>query len=129
MTDRELLEAAARAAGIVGGFENDGADAGLFLAIEPAYSAGRWTRWNSLTDDGDALRLENSLGLQVQWSMLDEPCYATVASYRDSPGSQVREFERLLDHGGDRGAARRLASTRAAAAIGSRAVVETKDAK
>ena len=58
MTDRELLELAAKAAGI------DWFD-------EPALLAGKGLHmksgpfWNPLTDDGDALRLAVKLGLTV----------------------------------------------------------------
>jgi hypothetical protein len=47
-TDRELLEAAAKAAGIEFGWIHD----------TPRIRAEMgWTPWNPLTDDGDALRL------------------------------------------------------------------------
>ena len=48
MTDRELLEAAAKAAGYVHYHPGD----------------GFYQTWNPLTDDGDALRLAVKLGLQ-----------------------------------------------------------------
>lgn len=55
MTDRELLEAAARAAGyVIHGFYEDGT---------PELDVG--TVWNPLTDDGDALRLAVKLGMHV----------------------------------------------------------------
>lgn len=106
MTDRELLEMAAKAAGY---WSHE------FNCPDNVPRAGQW---DPLTDDGDALRLENILGMQTQWTMLDEPEYASVAVYRDRPGSPVREFERLIDHAGDRSAARRRAIVRAAASIG-----------
>lgn len=61
MTDRELLELAAKAAGIVLNFPQDygGAD---FLS--PTNVDG-WKIWNPLTDDGDALRLAVVLGLEL----------------------------------------------------------------
>lgn len=53
MTDRELLERAAKAAGIKAEFyEND------YGEIE--------SEWNPLTDDGDALRLAVKLGLKIE---------------------------------------------------------------
>ena len=55
MTDRELLEAAAKAAGIVPLFWHDQLGAGIPDA--------EW--WNPLTDDGDALRLAIDLEMFV----------------------------------------------------------------
>ena len=55
-TDRELLELAAKAAGIA--FEFCRPELGGCLA------GGRW--WNPLTDDGDALRLAVKLRLIVE---------------------------------------------------------------
>lgn len=61
MTDRELLELAAKAAGI----ESDGTMLGSTLSggVILKDMAGYW---NPLTDDGDALRLAVKLGLRVQ---------------------------------------------------------------
>jgi hypothetical protein len=50
MTDRELLELAAKAAGYELTSYQDGIEF-------PCYSINKATRWNPLTDDGDALRL------------------------------------------------------------------------
>ena len=52
MTDHELLEIAAKAAGI--------ADGDVF------YDMDNDKEWNPLTDDGDALRLAVKLGLRVK---------------------------------------------------------------
>lgn len=63
MTDRELLEAAAKAAGIETVVWNEG--------VEP-YSSGEGFilssnyLWNPLTDDGDVLRLAVSLRITVE---------------------------------------------------------------
>ena len=58
MTDRELLEAAARAAGIP------------LQRLEPetVWDTGQITRngWNPLTDDSDALRLAVALALEIR---------------------------------------------------------------
>ena len=58
MTDRELLELAAKAAGI-------SYDPSLSSEKGLSWYEGsqRWTVWNPLTDDGDALRLAHKLGL------------------------------------------------------------------
>ena len=67
MTDRELLEAAAKAAGIVGNYVEDH-DGGYYYQGEPnglliVHSDGQTQVWNPLTDDGDALRLAVTLCL------------------------------------------------------------------
>ena len=63
-TDRELLELAAKAAGIdLQHRPMFGGDA------EPGYYVGNppnWQWWNPLTDDGDALRLAVKLGIDIQ---------------------------------------------------------------
>lgn len=56
MTDRELLELAAKAAGL-----NVGTDEG-------SYDDLKW--WNPLTNDGDALRLAVKLGIDVSKAQL-----------------------------------------------------------
>jgi hypothetical protein len=66
-TDRELLELAAKAAGIVG----VSCDEGWWVAFTKeqkqrlALGAGNGYVWNPLTDDGDALRLAVTLGLTL----------------------------------------------------------------
>jgi hypothetical protein len=72
MTDRELLEAAAKAAGIEFGWIHD----------TPRIRAEMgWTPWNPLTDDGDALRLAVKLRLNLSLDRTgikvfhdDKPC-------------------------------------------------------
>ena len=54
MTDRELLELAAMAAGVE-------------LQDDHYWSDGFWTRWNPLTDDGDALRLAVKLEMCIDF--------------------------------------------------------------
>ena len=56
MTDRELLELAAKAAGYEWGYEDTGA---LFVFVPQA------REWNPLTDDGDALRLAVKLEINI----------------------------------------------------------------
>lgn len=118
MTDRELLEAAARAAGIKidkspyngGGHGNTGFDAVGDAMLD-------WhnnKRWNPLRDDGDALRLAVKLFLFVD----------TAAGAPDSFGAElVRAGNEVVDFVEPRSncdpyAATRLAIVRAAAAIG-----------
>ncbi|WP_081085813.1 hypothetical protein [Burkholderia cepacia] len=61
MTDRELLEAAARAAGMVVVSDYDGATWAHLADEHPEQAA----RWNPLDDDGDALRLAVKFGLNI----------------------------------------------------------------
>jgi hypothetical protein len=71
MTDRELLEAAAKAAGINYDPEaskphpKSGAFFGLWLIFDREPSEYDRRRWNPLTDDGDALRLAVRLRMDV----------------------------------------------------------------
>jgi hypothetical protein len=108
MDDRELLEAAARAAGLRVKWEP--VHGGLW--IEPGQGI-QIDPWNPLTDDGDALRLAVKLRLQVH-----------IQDY----GTSARPMSKLPEAwvgceshkmGGDHAAATRLAITRAAAQIGS----------
>lgn len=102
MNDRELLERAARAAGLTIHAKHQAArdacgagDVGLWISEES-------TCWNPLTDDGDALRLAVKLGLYD----LDDLLF----QFGTDP---------LIDTGIDPYAATRRAIVRAAAAIGS----------
>lgn len=105
MSDRELLELAAKAAG-----EITEAWAG-----NDAYFSGVLDRWNPLDDDGDALRVAVRLNLRV---MPQEKC-VYVESDPDSLllFSSVSEIEM---NGTDPYAATRRAIVRAAAEIGRR---------
>lgn len=105
-TDRELLELAAKAAGI------DWFD-------EPALQAGKGLHmksgpfWNPLQDDGDALRLAVKLHLQV--FPQENCCYVESCpeSLFGEPGASELEMSGLEPY-----AAARRAIVRAAAAIG-----------
>lgn len=66
MTDRELLELAAKAAGYVVRVSGGGS-----FSID---WDGFWRGWNPLTSDGDALRLAVKLHMQV--SITTESCRA-----------------------------------------------------
>jgi hypothetical protein len=98
MTDRELLELAAKAAGVVGFWVDAGSNVGS--DSEPVI-------WNPLTDDGDALRLAVKLRLVL---FLEIP--------RIGIGPRMDGPEVYLDEGEDEYAATRRAIVRAAAAIG-----------
>jgi hypothetical protein len=111
MTDRELLELAARAAGIkiewgevfnIGDCEVDCTD--LAFADDSSPDDAAPSVWSPLTDDGDALRLAVRLGIQVFG--------------REIGGCANDIFVDEADCGGDCYAATRRAIVRAAAEIG-----------
>jgi hypothetical protein len=111
---KELLELAARASGIVGNWERDKAfvqERYYFNVPYAAHGMLSGFRWDPLTDDGDCARLEEKLKIDLAW--------------REGPEGYIRTttggvfiFEYYADHNNDRQAARRLASTRAAAEVG-----------
>jgi hypothetical protein len=81
-TDRELLEAAARAAGIVVWAGKWPLDYMLFASPYKPDPDGKVTgvEWNPLTDDGDALRLAVKLGLSVEAQTKAGGIYVFVSS-------------------------------------------------
>lgn len=118
-TDRELLEMAAKAAGIqIDGNVNDwiaqpGIKGGGFLI---ANDRGGQSSWNPLTDDGDALRLAVTLHLSlVDYKNADHAERRTSVKVWEGHDSFL--FQQEL-HGEDPLAATRRAIVRAAAAIG-----------
>lgn len=98
---RELLELAAKAAGI------------HFWEMGGTLFAAHGKSWNPATDDGDGARLEEVLGIDVEWQRI-----GVIATHRSKDGSDVVAREPYADHGGDKQAARRMASLKVAAAIG-----------
>ena len=103
MTDKQLLEAAAKAAGITVGDYHP--DFGVWND-----NTGR--EWNPLTNDGDAFRLAVLLGIEPrQTNDMSSALWSTDAP----PGFAVRNEM----HNGDPLAATRRSIVRAAAAIGS----------
>jgi hypothetical protein len=103
MTDKELLECAAKAAGIA-------------LENVPMMGAGLLLEkggvWNPLEDDGDALRLAVKLRLDVLWAEHEK----SVVVCNDSSNKElIAEKVRFTD---DPYAATRRAIVRAAAEIG-----------
>ncbi len=101
MSDRELLELAAKAAGIPLEWDGNPRD------WQPMYYKGKtYHAWEPLTDDGDALRLAVKLRMQID--ILDRSIYALAMG-----GTKVCELDRA-----DPQAAARRAVTRAAAEIG-----------
>lgn len=115
MTDHEMLELAAKAAGL-----NYDHRYGIVFGEDDCGNATE-DGWNPLLDDGDALRLAVKLGLHVmQYPIYDEPKHSAIA----------KKSARLLDdtcvdmcvgievYGSDPYAATRRAIVRAAAEIG-----------
>lgn len=112
MTDREMLELAAKAAGLRFAWE-PALRADDTESLEPIVfsDTGFGEYWNPLTDDGDEARLEAALGINIQWDK--------ASVYAAHFGNmEFVTVERYADHGGDKQAARRLAGVRAAAEIG-----------
>ena len=107
MTDRELLELAAKAAGIVADyFEEDGDDS------EGMWGSG-YEAWNPLTDDGDALRLAMALGLVV--CIMNDVGFTGVYLPAEHIGGK---YDVVEHHDNDPYAATRRAIVCAAAEIG-----------
>ena len=96
MTDRELLELAAKAAGIELKWSGE-------MDVPPRMQPS-WESWSPLTDDGDALRLAVKLLITVTFG----------ANYVIVGGNQMP----LVNNANDPYAATRRAIVRAAAEIG-----------
>lgn len=108
MTDRELLELAAKAAGINGFVspEQWGGNRFLVNGIRQGESVTYSYIWNPLNDDGDALRLAVNLGLPV------------LTHGDQIPFDYAKVYSSKEHHGTDPYAATRRAIVRAAAEIG-----------
>jgi hypothetical protein len=106
MTDNELLELAAKAAGYDFEWMIQGANN---LRGKPDVPCVEGVEWNPLTDDGDALRLAVKLDLRLE---LD-------TQWRRSHVQRIPRGEWITEaHGSDPFAATRRAIVRAAAEIG-----------
>lgn len=103
-SDRELLELAAKAAGIKAIRGPDGLMRDC-TGLDKAFNILAAPLWNPLTDDGDALRLAVALGLVVDCS-------------RPSAALPFTRHDYILSEDDDRARATRRAITRAAASIG-----------
>ncbi len=108
MTDRELLEKAARAAGYT--LEDEYDANGLYWPW--CFEEGK--RWCPLTDDGDALRLLTKLPFR---ELYVSEIGATVSWRTDGGPHGLKCDEYADEHGGDLNAATRRAIVRAAAAM------------
>lgn len=105
MTDRELLEMAAKAAGLKLNGWHSWRGVGL--------AEGPHNYWNPLTDDGDALRLAVKLRLDIQFEA--ESVGITNVITHDEDGFETGCEFMLMD---DTTSATRRAIVRAAAEIG-----------
>ena len=105
MTDRELLELAAKVAGF-----HDAVWAAKQACVETSMLPGFRCFWNPLTDDGDALRLAVKLSIRIYpYTGLGDDVSIAVASGCD----RIQQ-----EQNGDPYAATRRAIVRAAAEIG-----------
>lgn len=109
MSDRELLEAAAKAAGIQHGGWREG-----WLQRNGLYTPPNESLWNPLTDDGDALRLAVSLEFDVQpfGAWMGDELDEAAALVMNKLGRSTYEA-----HNGDPLAATRRAIVKGAAAL------------
>lgn len=115
MTDRELLEAAAKAAEIKIHESDDGTIQRRPVWATPHYVQGQpygEHRWDPLHDDGQALRLAVKLGLEVYHSINNDRWMVFVGY----PKGQRITYE-MEEYGDDEYAATRRAIVRAAAAM------------
>ena len=116
MTDRELLELAAKAAGVYAriSWTNSSGQPQMFNApfdfVRKHGADDLPVIWNPLTDDGDALRLAVKLNMGISIPVFHKP-RADVICFRDS-GVNV------IEKSNDPYAATRRAIVRAAAEIG-----------
>jgi hypothetical protein len=117
-TDRELLELAAKAAGIR--FDGFDEDRGVDIWWLPDLS--RYDKWNPLDDDGDALRLAVKLRLSTKdFRPVDAPDLKVPGMIEVWDGDEDTENPvetYWYQIGDDRLAATRRAIVRAAAEIG-----------
>lgn len=115
MTDRAVLEMAAKAAGIEFHNENNNGSGGRWIKVEPIPGVfpTHYQSWNPFTDDGDALRLAVALKLSCRY-------YTGVIEVveHDKTGFNRCFDYRLRNGGGDLYADTRRAIVYAAAAIG-----------
>ena len=107
MTDKELLELAAKAAGYqIHVWGAKGSES--FARMDQSHAP----RWNPLKDDGDALRLAVKLKIHPR------PYDSAVFADHESCLAVYNILEDYSDHRGDMDAATRRAIVRAAAEIG-----------
>lgn len=115
MTDRGLLELAAKAAGLnVKTYAVDTDDAFIHIIVGRKFTKEK-VAWNPLTDDGDALRLAVTLQMNVLTPTGDGDRAMVIVG---SAGKRGELDTYTADVDGDPYAATRRAIVRAAAEIG-----------
>jgi hypothetical protein len=115
MTDRELLEAAARAAGFTVTWDGDNPP------YPRATTDGHWNPcWNPLDRDGDALRLAVKLRIDLHTSPINGDAVIVTAKHRLRSDllRQPNPTQAAEPYAPDPDAETRRAIVRAAAAIG-----------
>lgn len=120
MTDRELLELAAKAAGIDGDYVTDFGSGDYYYqwnqcGILYELHLGGLYVWNPLTDDGDALRLAVKLNMSL---LLDAHHDGCVLAQWDNHKIETESIWFHENSEKDANAATRRAIVRAAAEIG-----------
>lgn len=118
MSDRELLEMAAKAArvGAPDGVRSDGAWWWYNSTMD-----GEGSKWNPLANDGDALRLAVKLSIRIEpYSGVNIHPKFTLANITDVYSLHDDAIRLSERHDGAPDAATRRAIVRAAAEIGSR---------
>ena len=109
MTDRELLERAAKAAGI---------ELRWLDEVKPGYfdaDASLWRDWNPLTDDGDALRLGAAVVMSLTYRKV-------VGSKQGEVAVTAHGHHAVEGYSDDYMAATRRAIVRAAASMADKSV-------
>lgn len=115
-SNRELLELAAKAAGLVG-YEYTCTDQGGYECMAFDEGGSKSEYWNPLEDDGDAFRLAAELFLGV--SILPGSAATSIEFYKNTGyffGGKAPHIQE--DHGSDKLSATRRAIVMAAASIG-----------
>ena len=108
-TEREMLEAAARAAGIDINLELYREGYGYVLSGKPKF-------WGPLANDSDSIRLAATLRISVEHSPANESRPWVCASVATDAGSRVQQFIEDVPDESQRADRMRLAILRCAAA-------------
>lgn len=116
MTNKELLELAAKSVGYV--VDYDKIDSRFHIQEKEGQDPFTWKRWHPLFDDGDALRLAVKLGLCI--SQYKDHCEVEQRkSFRPKPTEQIlNEYISIMGFSDDSCAATRRAIVNVAAEIG-----------
>ena len=108
MDDRELLEMAAKAAGLEVLWNVHGSHFDRRVVPEPIEPFSKWLAWRPLDNDGDALRLAVELRFDIAINLYIVDVFS----------GELDDFIRERCRDGDAANATRRAIVRAAAAIG-----------